>query len=55
MCIPLTHACASRECPQWEDEAQYYDPLHTFHDWLAEERLRESSMHPMHVCTCASS
>ena len=24
-----------------EDEAAYYDPLHTFHDWLAEERLRD--------------
>ena len=29
------------ECPQWEDEGKYYDPLHTFHDWQAEERLRE--------------
>ena len=28
------------ECVQWEDEASYYDPLHQFHDWLAEERLR---------------
>jgi hypothetical protein len=28
------------ECPRWEDEAKYYDPEHSFHDWLAEERLR---------------
>ena len=28
------------ECVQWEDAASYYDPLHQFHDWLAEERLR---------------
>ena len=28
------------ECPRYEDESRYYDPLHTFHDWLAEERLR---------------
>ena len=29
------------ECTDWEDERKYYDPLHTFHDWQAEERLRE--------------
>ena len=29
------------ECPRWEDEGRYYDPLHTFHDWQAEERLRD--------------
>jgi hypothetical protein len=29
------------ECVRWEDEAKYHDPLHTFHDWQAEERLRE--------------
>ena len=29
------------ECVKWEDEAKYYDPLHTFHDWQAEERLRQ--------------
>ena len=28
------------ECPQWENEAKYHDPLHTFHDWQAEEQLR---------------
>jgi hypothetical protein len=27
-------------CVHYEDEAAYYDPLHTFHDWLAEEQLR---------------
>jgi hypothetical protein len=27
-------------CVRFEDEAAYYDPLHTFHDWLAEEQLR---------------
>lgn len=27
-------------CVHFEDEAAYYDPLHTFHDWLAEEQLR---------------
>jgi len=25
------------ECPRW---GKYYDPKHTFHDWLAEERVR---------------
>jgi hypothetical protein len=25
------------ECPKW---GKYYDPKHTFHDWLAEEKLR---------------
>ncbi|KOO24515.1 cmp-n-acetylneuraminate-beta-galactosamide-alpha- -sialyltransferase 1-like protein [Chrysochromulina tobinii] len=29
------------ECTAWEDESKYYDPLHTFHDWQAEERLRQ--------------
>ena len=29
------------ECVKWEDEAKYHDPLHTFHDWQAEERLRQ--------------
>ena len=29
------------ECPRWEGEAEYYDLFHTFHDWPAEERLRE--------------
>jgi len=41
----LVVACARRhywECVAWEDGAQYYDPLHTFHDWLAEERLRDA-------------
>lgn len=29
------------ECLPWEDESKYHDPLHSFHDWQAEERLRE--------------
>ena len=24
-------------CPKW---GKYYDPKHTFHDWLAEEKMR---------------
>ena len=28
------------ECGRHRTEATYYDPMHTFHDWLAEEVLR---------------